>query len=97
MSSSHLGKDIYDWDIKDVSAWLYNRNLRNYIPHFEKNNISGYDLCFITNEDLKNELNITNLHERLYLLKEIRKMLIESCMFILFIINILLIHSKINN
>lgn len=76
---SFLNKELYDWDSSDVCNWLHSKNLRNSIDSFGRSNITGYDLCFITQEDLKNELRIPNLHERLNILKEIRKLLLSHC------------------
>jgi hypothetical protein len=76
--SSYLPKDIYDWNTQDVLNWLKNKNMSHYIQNFEINKITGYDLCFFTNEDLKSELKISNIHDRLSISKEIKKMLLES-------------------
>jgi hypothetical protein len=76
---SYLDKELCDWDTSDVCNWLHYKHFKDYIQNFNTNNITGYDLCFITNEDLKCELNINNLHERLKILKEIRKLMLDSC------------------
>jgi hypothetical protein len=72
-------KELYEWDVQDVANWLNTRGLKNYIENFRSNNITGYDLCFIGAEDLKTEIRISNLHERLAILKEIRKLILENC------------------
>ncbi len=75
---SYSNKDLYDWDNQNITDWLNSKNLRNYTKNFSDNNITGYDLCFITQDDLKNELKIINFHERLNIMKEIRKLLLSQ-------------------
>lgn len=77
---SYTSRFLYDWDNSDVSDWLESKNYGNYVNNFKDNNINGYDMCFITQDDLKNELRIMNLHERLGIMKEIRKLLLSHCM-----------------
>jgi hypothetical protein len=77
---SYLTKEFYEWSNSDVCNWMHSKNLRTYIERFEQKQISGYDMCFISNEDLKVEFNIANLHERLAILKEIKKLMMEYCM-----------------
>jgi hypothetical protein len=72
-------KSLYEWENFEVCSWLNINDFKNYIEIFKHSNITGYDLCFITNDDLKSELKISNLHERLKLLKEIRKLVIDNC------------------
>ena len=76
---SYMTKELYEWDTSDVCNWLHSKNLRSYVDNFEQNSITGYDLCFLTTDDLKNELKILSLHERYNLLKEIRKLLLSHC------------------
>jgi hypothetical protein len=76
---SYSQKALYEWNTEDVIDWIRSKGLSGYIEHFRNNEITGYDLCFITSEDLKNELNVVNIHQRLNLLKEIRKMLLTNC------------------
>jgi hypothetical protein len=74
-----MSKELYEWDVSDVISWLQNKGFQNYTENFRTNNITGYDLCFLTTEDLKSELRISNLHERLGILKEIRKLILDNC------------------
>jgi hypothetical protein len=78
-----MSKELYEWQNPDVINWLQVIGFKSYMDNFRSQNITGYDLCFINSEDLKNELRITNLHERLAILKEIRKLILENCKDIL--------------
>jgi hypothetical protein len=71
--------DILNWENSDVTNWLQTKNFKNYVDVFKSNSINGYDLFQITAEDLKNEFKINNYHDRQTLIREIRKLLIESC------------------
>ena len=81
---SFLYKEIVEWENKEVLQWLDLKNLKNFSDLFSKHRINGYDLCYITNEELKNELGVMKLHDRMKILKEIRKTILQNCM-ILFI------------
>jgi len=74
-----LNKELIDWDNQDVCNWLHNRNLRHHIETFEKSNINGYDLCYLTKEELKTEFKIPSFHERITIMKEIRRLAISHC------------------
>jgi hypothetical protein len=76
-----MSKELYEWEISDITTWLQEIGFKNYIENFRNHNITGYDLCFISSEDLKTELRISNLHERLAILKEIRKLILENCKY----------------
>jgi hypothetical protein len=73
-------KDFSMWEWEDVNNWLINNNLKNYAENLEKYEINGYDLCYLTNEDF-NEIKITNFHDRNLILKKIRLMTLEQCIF----------------
>jgi hypothetical protein len=83
---SFLYKEIVLWDYKEVLQWLESKNIKNLIEIFSKQRINGYDLCFLTNEDLKNELGIIKLHDRMKVLREIRKTLITNCIIFIYLI-----------
>lgn len=51
-----LFKKVKDWTIKDVSTWLKNIELNEYIENFQKNHINGKNLLDITESELKNDL-----------------------------------------
>jgi hypothetical protein len=73
-------KDLSTWDWEDVTIWLSNYGMSQYQEVFQKYEINGYDLCYLTNDDL-NEMRLTNFHDRNTILKNIRLMIIEQCNF----------------
>jgi hypothetical protein len=77
---NNLDKDFSIWEWEDVSNWLINNNMQNYVENFQKYEINGYDLCYLTNEDF-NEIKLTNFHDRNLILKKIRLMTLEQCNF----------------
>ena len=40
----NIQKDISTWNTEDISNWLRNLNMNQYISKFESNKINGYDL-----------------------------------------------------
>ena len=73
------GKEISTWSNDDVTNWLKEINLSNYIDSFQNSQITGYDLCYLSNTELKEELRINRLHDRSTLLKSIREALLDQC------------------
>ena len=71
--------DISTWTTDDAIVWLKFLRLQQYTESFYSNHINGYDLCFITNEELKSELNIIKLHDRNVILKGIRELILRQC------------------
>jgi hypothetical protein len=71
-------KDLSTWEWEDVSNWLQSNSMGQYQEVFQKYEINGYDLCYLTNEDLS-EMRLTNFHDRNLILKNIRLMIIEQC------------------
>jgi hypothetical protein len=74
-------KDLSTWNWEDVTNWLTNYGMSQYQEVFQKYEINGYDLCYLTNDDL-NEMRLTNFHDRNTILKNIRLMIIEQCNFL---------------
>lgn len=72
-------KDISTWNNEIVCEWLNEIQLTQYVETFRNNNINGYDLCYITSQELLNELNITKLHDRNCILKKIRENILKQC------------------
>ena len=70
-------KDISTWSTSDISSWLKNINMTQYIAKFELNKINGYDLIYLTKEDLKN-LGITNIHDKNVILNSMKKALLNQ-------------------
>jgi hypothetical protein len=73
-----IGKDLSIWDWDDVKNWLQSNNMQQYIEIFQKFEINGYDLCYLTNEDL-NEMRLSNFHDRNLVLRNIRLLTLEQC------------------
>ncbi len=72
-------QDFFNWECSDVCNWLHSRNLKNYIENFRIAQVNGYDLCHLSIDELKSELKINNYHDRLLIMKEVRKMIVENC------------------
>ena len=70
-------KDISTWSTSDISSWLKSINMTQYIAKFELNKINGYDLIYLTKEDLKN-LGITNIHDKNVILNSMKKALLNQ-------------------
>lgn len=72
-------QEISTWSTDETLLWLKSLKLQQYLENFKANHISGYDLCLITNEELKTELKIMRLHDRNLMLKSIRTYLLKQC------------------
>ena len=70
-------KDISTWNTPDVSSWLKSINMTQYVSKFELNKINGYDLIYLTKEDLKN-LGIINIHDKNVILNSMKKALLNQ-------------------
>jgi len=73
--------DISLWSAEETIIWLKTLKLQQYTDSFTSNSITGYDLCLMTNEDLKNDLHIIKLHDRNLILKSIREYLLRQCKY----------------
>ena len=70
-------KDISTWNTSDISSWLKSINMTQYIAKFELNKINGYDLIYLTKEDLKN-LGIINIHDKNVILNSMKRALLQQ-------------------
>ena len=75
--ASYLNKEISEWNTNDLSSWLLANKYRGISELFQKNSLSGYDLFYIDDEILKNELNLKSFHERKIAMKLITKLTYE--------------------
>ncbi|RXG73486.1 WD repeat, SAM and U-box domain-containing protein 1 [Armadillidium vulgare] len=50
--------NIWEWSVEDVVNWLESVGLQKYVETFQLHNIDGTTLVQLTEEDLKQELNI---------------------------------------
>ena len=70
-------KDISTWTTSDITSWLKNIKMTQYISKFEQNKINGYDLIYLTKEDLKN-LGIVNIHDKNVILNSMKSALLQQ-------------------
>ena len=75
--ASYSKKEISEWNVSDLSSWLLANNFRGISELFQKYSISGYDLFYINDDILKNELNLKSFHERKVALKLVKKLTYE--------------------
>ena len=71
-------KEISNWNSEDVINWLRDLNLTHYLESFQMNQLTGYDLCSLTNADLKDELKISKYHDRSLIIKSIKEFLLDQ-------------------
>ena len=71
-------KDFSTWNSEDLSYWLNSINLSRYSNNIIGNNVTGYDFCYLTNDDFK-ILGISNIHDKNILVKNIRLQTLEQC------------------
>ena len=72
--SSYIQKQISEWSNSDLCNWLLDNKFRGISELFQNFSINGYDLFYINNEILKNELGLNSFHERNVALKLITKL-----------------------
>ncbi len=75
--ASYTDKEISEWNPNDLSNWLLDNRYRGISELCQKFSLSGYDLFFITDDILKNELGLSSFHERAVTLKLINKLTSE--------------------
>ena len=75
--ASYLNKEISEWNTNDLCNWLLANKFRGISELFQKYSLSGYDLFYIDDDILKNELNLKSFHERKVALKLITKLTYE--------------------
>ena len=74
---SYLKKEISEWSINDLSSWLKDNKYPGISELCKNNSLSGYDLFFINDNILKNELGLSSFHERKVTMKLINKLINE--------------------
>ena len=75
--ASYLNKEISEWNTKDLSSWLTDNKYPGISELCQNNSLSGYDLFFINDDILKNELGLSSFHERKVTMKLINKLINE--------------------
>ena len=75
--ASYLKKEISEWNTTDLCNWLLANKFRGISELCQKYSLSGYDLFFINDDILKNELGLKSFHERNVALKLFTKLAYE--------------------
>ena len=75
--ASYLKKEISEWNTKDLTSWLSDNKYPGISELCQNNSLSGYDLFFINDDILKNELGLSSFHERKVTMKLINKLINE--------------------
>ena len=75
--ASYLKKEISEWNTTDLCNWLLANKYRGISELCQKYSLSGYDLFYITDDILKNELGLKLFHERNVALKLFTKLTCE--------------------
>lgn len=65
---------VLEWGSERVRQWLDEIQLGEYRKAFEQNHITGVDLCYLTAEQIKNDLGISSLGHRRIIESEIEKL-----------------------
>ena len=77
MSATYIDKEISEWNSTDLSSWLLDNKYRGISELCQKYTLSGYDLFYINDDILKNELGLNSFHERVVTKKLINKLTSE--------------------
>ena len=72
--ASYLQKEISEWNTNDLCNWLLANKFRGISELCQKYSLSGYDLFYINDDILKNELGLKSFHERNVALKLFNKL-----------------------
>jgi len=75
--ASYLNKEISEWNTKDLTTWLMDNKYPGISELCQNNSLSGYDLFFINDDILKNELGLSSFHERKVTMKLVNKLINE--------------------
>ena len=75
--ASYLKREISEWNTTDLSKWLLDNKYPGISELCQNNSLSGYDLFYITDDTLKNELGLSSFHERNVTMKLIKKLIYE--------------------
>ena len=75
--TTYLKREISEWNTSDLSRWLIDNKYPGISELCQNNSLSGYDLFYITDDILKNELGLNSFHERKVTMKLIKKLIYE--------------------
>jgi hypothetical protein len=70
-------KEISEWTCIELCNWLNTNNYRGISDLFQKYSLTGYDIFFINDKILKDELNLKSFHERHLTLKVVNNLIHE--------------------
>ena len=70
-------KFISSWSQGEVQQWLIKIKMDKYISNFANNQVNGYDLCYLSNDNF-NDLKIYNFHDKNILLQSIKLLILEE-------------------
>ncbi len=65
--------------LNNILSLLCDIDCMQYSTTFRESKITGFDLCFLTNDSLKNELKVSSLHDRNEIIRTRDKLLLEQC------------------
>ena len=70
-------QDVADWTVEDVAGWVKtNTMLEPYQSTFNQNEIDGYTLLNLTEDEMINSLKINDQYHRQYLTRAIKKLVV---------------------
>ena len=70
-------QDVAEWTVEDVQGWIKtNTMLEPYLAAFVQNEIDGYTLLNLTDEEMAGSLKITDKYHREYLRRAIKKLVV---------------------
>ena len=70
-------KEISEWSNNELCNWLNSNNYRGIADLFQKYSLTGYDIFYLNDKILKEELNLKSFHERHTTLKVINNLIYE--------------------
>ncbi len=70
-------KEISEWSNNELCNWLNSNNYRGIADLFQKYSLTGYDIFYLNDKILKEELNLKSFHERHTTLKVINNLIHE--------------------
>jgi hypothetical protein len=70
-------KEFSEWENDDINSWLESIGLEQNIEYSKRNDVTGYDLCKASNEELKKIFGINNQRDYSILTKNIRYKFLE--------------------
>ena len=79
MSEKAIFDDFSKFSTNSILQLLHDNDLMKYSTTFRENKITGWDLCYITEDTLQNELKVNSFHDRREIFKIRERLLLEQC------------------